>query len=265
MGIVQSLRQYGKSAAMKATGMIGDSPFYLFNYLLRLLRVLVLLTLWRTLLPTHGATSGLTLAQVLTYTVVGEAVEQLLACRTWLEDAFWSGDIATRFLRPMGIFAQFTAEMLGPIALGLLLFSLPLLALAPLLGVNPLPASIGAGLLFAVSLGMAVAVSLAMEYIFSGVAIALKVDPYALNSLRAAIWAALSGAFLPLALLPPSVGRVFEWLPFAATASTPLKIYIGSGPTLFMLAMQALWAALLWPLAIWLWQRNRERMVSYGG
>ena len=250
---------------MKATAIIGDSPLYLFNYVLRLLRVVVLLTLWRSLLPAHGATSGLTLSQVLTYTVMGEAVEELLACRTWLEDSFWSGAIATRYLRPMGVFSQFTAEMMGPIVLGSALFSLPLLALSPLLGVDPLPASGGAGLLFLVSLILAVAVSLAIEYIFSGIAVAIQVHPYAINSLRAAVWTVLSGAFLPLALLPWGLGRVFEWLPFAATASTPLKIYIGSGAALPMLAIQAVWAALLWPFAIWLWRVNRERMVAFGG
>ena len=263
--IALACRQYGKSAAMKAAGTVGDSPLFLFTYVLRLLRVVVLLTLWRSLLPAHGSTSGLTLHQVLTYTILGEAVEPLLVCRTWLEDAFWSGAIATRYLRPMGIFGQFTAEMFGPIALGLAFFSLPLLALAPLLGVDPFPASLGAGLLFLISLALAVTVSLAIEYIFSGFAVAIQMHPYAINSLRAAVWAVLSGAFLPLALLPWGLGRVFEWLPFAATASTPLKIYIGSGAVAPMLALQALWAALLWPIAIWLWRRNRERMVAYGG
>ena len=263
MGLL--MRQVGKSAAMKATATLGDNPLFLFNYLLRLLRVVVLLTLWRSLLPAHGATSGLTLRQVLTYTVLGEAVEQLLACRTWLEESFWNGTIATRYLRPMGIFSQFTAEMMGPIAMGIVFFSLPLMALAPMLGVDPLPADFGAGMLFLVSLGLAVVVSLAMEYIFSGFAVAMQIHPYAINSLRAAVWAVLSGAFLPLALLPWGLGRVFEWLPFAATASAPLKIYIGSGVPLSLIALQVAWAGVLWPVAIWLWRRNRERMVAFGG
>lgn len=259
------VRQAAKSALMKATATVGDSPLFLVNYLLRLLRVVVLLTLWRSLLPAHGTTSGLTLRQVLTYTLMGEAVEQLLACRTWLEDSFWSGAIATRFLRPMGIFAQFTSEMMGPIALGLGLFSLPLLAMSPLLGVDPLPGSLGAAWLFLLSLALAVAISLAIEYIFSGMAVALRMHPYAINSLRAAVWSVLSGAFLPLALLPWGLGRIFEWLPFAATASTPLKIYVGSGAPLPMLAVQIGWVVILWPVAIGIWRANRERMVAYGG
>ena len=259
------LRQVVKTAIMKATATIGDSPLFLLNYLLRLLRVIVLLTLWRALLPAHGTTAGLTLRQVLTYTLLGEAVEQLLACRTWLESAFWSGTIATRFLRPMGLFTQFTSEMMGPIALGLGLFSLPLLVLSPLLHIDPLPASALSGALFLVSLSLAVAVSLAIEYVFSAIAIAIQMHPYVINSMRAGVWAVLSGAFLPLALLPWGLGHVFEWLPFAATASAPLKIYVGSGNPLPMLGIQVFWTLTLWPLAVWLWRLNRERMVGYGG
>lgn len=259
------LRRVTKSAVMRAMAIIGDSPLFFANFLMRLLRVVVLLTLWKSLLPTQGATSGLTLAQVLTYTVLGEAMEELLACRTWLEDSFWNGSIATRYLRPMGILMQFSAEMLGPVSVGLICFSLPLLAIAPLLGVNPLPASPLAALLFVVSIGLAVAISLAMEYLFTGFAVAMQMHPYAINSMRAAVWAVLSGAFLPLALLPWHLERIFEWLPFAATASTPLKIYIGSGSPLPMLGLQVVWVAVLWPMALALWRANRERMVAYGG
>jgi ABC-type uncharacterized transport system permease subunit len=155
--------------------------------------------------------------------------------------------------------------MMGPVALGIGLFSLPLLALSPLLGVDPRPAGWEAGALFLISLCLAVAVSLAIEYLFSGCAVALKMHPYAINSLRAAVWAVFSGAFLPLALLPWGLERVFEWLPFAATASIPLKIYVGSGDPAQMLAAQVLWVGALWPAVVWLWRANRERMVAFGG
>ncbi|HPL31003.1 MAG TPA: hypothetical protein PLG21_23405 [Anaerolineae bacterium] len=48
-------------------------------------------------------------------------------------------------------------------------------------------------------------------------------------------------------------------------ASAPLRIYTGTGPALALLAMQAAWSLVLWPLAHRLWQANRERLVCYGG
>lgn len=250
---------------MAASGHVGEGRLFLVNLLLRLLRVLLLLSVWRMALAGKGAVSGMALGDVLTYTLVAEAFAELLQCRTWLEDAFWSGAILTRLARPMGLFAQFAAEMLGPVAVGLAAFSLPLLLCAPLLGVDPLPASVGAGLLALVSLVLAVSVGLALEFVFGGIAVVFALPPYALTRIRAAVGGLLSGALIPLALLPWRLGDAFAWLPFASQASAPLRIYTGTGDALPLLATQALWCALLWPVAHRLWRLGRERMVSFGG
>ena len=259
------LRQYYKTAMMSAAGIVGDNALFLLDYLLRFLRVALLLSLWRILLAGRGVVSGMTLASVLTYTLIAEVFAEPLACRTWLESAFWDGSITTRFLRPMGIFGQFAAEMFGKWAFSFCLFSLPLLLAAPLLGVNALPASSLSAVLFLLSLVLGISVGLALEYIFSALAIGLGMHPYAMNSMRAAVQALLSGAFLPLALLPWGIGNLFGLLPFAAMASIPLRIYTGTGNPPLLLATQAGWSVVLWPLAIFLWKKYRERMVSHGG
>jgi len=201
----------------------------------------------------------------LTYTLVSEAFSELLTCRTGLEGGFWDGSITMRFLRPMGLFSQFTAEMLGPATVGLWPVFVAPAAGGASAGVSPLPASPAAGGLFLVSLALAVSVGLALEYLLSGVAVGLELHPYTFNTVRAAIGTVLSGAFLPLAFLPWGLGKVFAWLPFASQASAPLQIYTGTGPALALLARQAAWSLLLWPAAGWLWRCNRERMVAYGG
>ncbi|HLK60088.1 MAG TPA: ABC-2 family transporter protein [Chthonomonadaceae bacterium] len=259
------LKQMAKTAAMEATGNLGESRLFLIGYLMRFLRVMALLAIWRMVLGGRGAVSGMTLSATLTYTLVSEAFSELLTCRTGLEWGFWDGSVVMRYLRPMGLFSQITAEMLGPATVGLVLFSLPLLLAAPLLGVNPLPASWMAGELFLVSLALAVSVGLALEYLLSGLAIGLELHPYAFNSVRAAIGTVLSGAILPLAFLPWGLGAVFAWLPFASQASAPLRIYTGTGSAPALLAGQVAWSLLLWPAAGWIWRRNRERMVMYGG
>lgn len=250
---------------MASTSTIGDNALFVFDYAMRFLRVALLLAIWRTILTGRGAVSGMTLPSVLTYTLIAEVFAEPLACRTWLESAFWDGTIAMRFLRPIGLFGQFAAEMVGRWALGFALFSLPLLLCAPLLGVNPLPASPVAGGLFLVSLALGVAVGLAIEYIFASLAIGMEWHPYAINSVRAAIGSLLSGALLPLALFPWGLGKLLAWLPFAAMASAPLRIYTGTGDAARLLLGQAVWTIVLWPVAGWLWNRMRERMISYGG
>lgn len=258
-------RKYLKTASLAATSYVGDSPLFLADYLLRLLRVAVLLSLWRVILAGRGEESGLTLGAVLTYTLVAEVFAEPLNVRTELQTALWDGSIATRMLQPLGVFGHFAAEMFGRWWFGFVVFSLPLLVCAPLLGVDPRPASLGAGVLFGVSLVLAVSVGLAVEYIFGALMVALQLNLWAIVQVRSALSTLLSGALLPLALLPWGLGEAFGWLPFAAMASAPLRIYTGTGEPLSLMALQLGWSLILWPLAVWLWRANRERFVAYGG
>jgi viologen exporter family transport system permease protein len=260
-----SLRKCGKTAAMTAAGYVGDSPLFLLDYLLRFLRVAVLLSIWRMMLAGRGTISGMGLASVLTYTLIAEVFSEPLACRTELDQALWNGSIATRMLQPLGIVAHFGSEMIGRWLFGFCAFSLPVLLGAPLLGVNPLPASAGAAGWFALSLALAISVGLALEFIFGALMVSLELPMWAVQQLRAGVSTLLSGALLPLALLPWGIGQVLGWLPFASMASAPLRIYTGTGNPYALMAGQAGWSLLLWPAAGWLWRASRERLTSYGG
>lgn len=263
--IAFKLRQYKKTASLAATGYFGDSPLFALDYLLRFARVAVLLALWRTVFAGRGVESGMTLGAVLTYTLLAEAFAEPLAGQTELAWQLFQGDIATRFLRPMGVVEQLAAESVGRWIVGLALFSLPLFLVAPLLGVDPRPSSAIDGLLFAVSVFLAVAVGLAIDFIFGGLVVALEGGVYAVQRLRVALVAVLSGAVLPLALFPAGLGNVFAWLPPAAMASAPLRIYTGTGDPTLLLLSQAAWAIVLWPVAGWVWRINREKLAGYGG
>jgi ABC-2 type transport system permease protein len=259
------LRQFRSSAGLAATAQLGEGLLFLFDYALRFVRVAVLLAIWRALLGGRGAVEGLTLDAVMTYTLMAGAFAQQLDPRTELHWSMWQGTLATRYLRPMDLFAQFAAEAAGRWLPGLLLFSLPLLLAAPWLGVNPWPASPAAGAVFALSLALAVAVGFALDFLFGALMVAWHLPLWAVQQLRLALTALFSGALLPLQLYPWGIGEVFGWLPFAAMASAPLRIYTGTGDPRVLLATQAVWAAVLWPLARRLWDAQRERMVSYGG
>ncbi|GAB4178620.1 MAG: hypothetical protein Fur005_40930 [Roseiflexaceae bacterium] len=250
---------------MAATGYLGDSLLFLFDYLIRLARVVVLLAIWRMILADREPIDGLSLAMVLTYTLIAEVFAPQLNPETGLDTAFWQGTIVGRLLQPLPIFGLFSAEALGKWLFELCFFSLPLLLLAPLLGVEPWPASIAAGGLFLISLLLGILVGLAIDFIFGALLVILALPLWSMLQIRRAITTLLSGALIPLALLPAGVGAVFGWLPFASIASAPLQIYVGAGEAFELIALQLAWALLLWPVAAWLWRRSRERMIAYGG
>ena len=260
------MRGYLKTAAMQMTGgMDGGIALMLGTYLLRFLRVVVLLALWRVILSAKGGASGMSMDTVLTYTLISSAFTDQLNCRTDLANDLDCGGITTRFLRPMGIFGQYASQMFGNWGLPFLLFSIPILIISPLLGVSPLPASLQSGLWFMVSLILAVSVGLAIDFIFSALMIILGLNVYSTNRVHRAVSILFSGILIPLALLPWGLGQIFGWLPFAAMASTPLKIFTGAGNAPLMIAVQVGWSIVLWPVAYMLWGLGRERMVSYGG
>ena len=261
-------RGYLKTAELAAMSYIGDSPLFLLDYLLRLLRVAVLLGIWHELLASRAGQTGiagLDGAAVLTYTLIAAVFAEPLAGRTELKTSLWDGTIANRLTRPMGIVGQFAAESIGRWSLNLALFSLSLLLAAPLLGVNPAPASLLAGALFVPSLALAITVGLAVEFIFGALMAIAEQNIWLIENLRSALETLLTGALLPLAVLPWGLGDIFGWLPFAAMASAPLRIYTASGEALPLLALQAGWAIVLWVLAGWLWTAHREKLASYGG
>jgi ABC-2 type transport system permease protein len=255
---------YVKTAQMAAAAFF-DTPFFLLEYALRLLRVVVLLALWRTVLKDQTIGGPMPLASVLTYTLIAEVFGSQLNLRTSLNEAMWQGSLVVRFLRPMGLIRQLAAEMAGHWSIDLVLFSIPLFAIAPLLGVDPRPISPAAAVLFTVSLALSVAVGLALEQFFGALVVALEQPVWLIDYVRIAIATVLTGQLLPLAYYPAGIGEVFGWLPFAATAWAPLAIYTGAGNPPVLIATQLFWAIALWPVANWMWRANREKLASYGG
>ena len=261
------LYKYRVTANIAAKNYIGDSPHFLLNELLRLIRVALMLSLWRILLAGRPeGVDGMTLSTLLTYTLVAELFAEQMAAQTGIEDLIWNGTILTRFLQPMPLVGVLSAEMVGRWRVGFWLVTIPLLLLCPLFGVSPLPASLTAGVLFTVSLALAIIVGLALDTIFASFMIVWGGNIWILSDLRNAVATLLTGAFLPYALLPYGIGKVFAWLPFAAMASAPLQIFTGTGGnSLQLLVLQLFWAVTLTFTAVKVWSFSRERIVGQGG
>lgn len=233
----------------------------LFGYFIRVVRVLMTLLLWRALLGAGVDGQGFSLPQLLTYTLVSAVFADLLNVRTPAGAWFYDGSILTPYLRPMGIFSQLAAQTAGSWVLPMLLCSLPLLLIAWPLGIPVLPAT----LWVIPSLALAISLGFAVDFLFACYMIRLKDSGWLAVSLRRAITLLLSGAVIPMAILPWGLGEVFSLLPLASMAGAPLSLYVGLAQPWQVLPLQIGWNLVLWPLAVWAFARSRERMVSYGG
>ncbi len=236
-----------------------------FPVALRFVRVLILLAIWPTLIPPGEVVSGYRLGAVLTYSLVAEVFSPQLDVRTRVAGALWNGAIAMRFTWPMPLATQYAAEMIGEWALPVLLVSAPLLLLAPVLGIDPLPASAAHLALFLVSLVLAIAIGIAIDMAYTVLTVRIDLGPWVLNAVRAVVQTICSGAWVPLALLPFHLGALFDWLPFASAASAPLRIYTGTGDPLRLLALQVAWVIVLTVAVRAAWNASREKVALYGG
>ena len=210
--MITLLHKYGKTIAIVATQSLNDALWGLMgDFALRLFHVAILLSLWRTVMAGQGVVAGMSLDAVLTYTMIAAIFADQLSGRTRIDDDLWSGNIANRFLRPMGIYGQMLAEMVGGWIPGLLFFALPLFLIAPLLGVDPFPATWTAGLWFLLSLTLGVAVGTALDLFFAACMVFLEHSVYALQRIRTTLTLLLSGRLVPLALLPWGLGDYLEF------------------------------------------------------
>jgi ABC-2 type transport system permease protein len=258
-------RAHLATARIAAFGPLADGLWVVFSVALRFVRVLILLAIWPTLIPPGAVVSGYRLGAVLTYSLVAEVFSAQLNVRTPIAGALWDGAIATRFTWPMPMATQYAAEMIGDWALPMLLVSAPLLLLAPLLGVNPLPASAAHLALFLASLVLAIAIGIAIDMAYTVLTVRIDLGPWVLNAARSVVQAICSGAWVPLALLPFHLGALFDWLPFASAASAPMRIYTGMGDPIPLLALQVVWVAVLSIAVRAAWNVSRERVALYGG
>ncbi len=236
------------------------------EYWIRFIGFFLLTLLWRSLAGAGAELGGMTLPQLLTYSMMAAVWRQQLDIITPATSALWEGSIVGRYLRPISVIGSFAIETVGrwwiPV---FLFFSLPLWLFSPLLGINPLPAGPLWGAAALGSLALSASLGFAIDLLFASLAIRMKNGCWAAVQIREAVFALLSGALIPFSMLPEGVGTVFSLLPFGSIASAPLNLYVGAGDPRQLLFLQFAWNLLLWPLALWIFHKSEERMVSYGG
>lgn len=260
------LKPYCHTMLMEAKApMDGGILYFLSSYFVRFLRMLLLLGVWKSIFSINRQFSPEQAAAILQYTYLASAFFQQVDVQTTASVTLWEGTVASRYLRPLCVFGQYMAETAGRWLPGLFFFTLPVLLASPLLGVNLRPANPAVPIVFAVSLLLGIVTGFALDFIFTGFMVWMGNMHYFAYVVRTAVTVLLSGALIPLAMLPWGMGRVLEYLPFASMASAPLQIYTGSQDIARLMLLQAGWCVILWLGAVTVWRKNRQRLVIFGG
>lgn len=240
--------------------------------LLRLtVQVVLVASLWHGLYSATGTTAGLTKDQAVTYAVLAvlatriRELDQYAGRDTVLQHMHF-GTIIYWYLRPLPPQRYYALRALGEQLYGLV-WVLAGYVICLAVGVVEPPRSAAVAGVFAVSafLGQWVLyyVMLAIDQLCfwtlrNGAAMLILI--FAQNL--------LSGVYAPLWFFPDWFITMSGFLPFQATLSVPLSLYVGrielsdAGP---QLAVQAAWVVALTLLTRLLWRRAARRVISQGG
>jgi len=227
---------------------------------IKICTLIPLIFLWRVVMSS-GVDVGMSLEQMLTYAFVSSILADMLVVQTAASGWLSEGVLLKLYGRPMPVFGQLAAQTVGGWMPELLMFSLPMVLIAPLLGVNLIPASP----YFLLSLLLCISLGFAFELMFACLSIKLRNMNWLIGRMRMAIVTVFSGTIIPIRLLPFGLAEVMRYQPFASLGGAPLTIFVGSANIPETIALQVMWNLILWPVALLIWKKSQEGMVSYGG
>lgn len=241
------------------------------EFILNLLFMYVYACLWRALYAQRAQVGGYTLKEMLTYIVVSQTLLTFnftLRLPGVLSEKMRSGAISMDLMKPVDFQFLTIAEGTGT-SLHTLLFNMvpKFLVFYFLLHISA-PASVVAGLAFALSVALGYAVLSATQFAVAATALHI-VDTRGVNALVTWVvnWL-FAGYFVPLSFYPAVMQKIAAALPFQCTVSTPTLIYTGqlSGYALLTaLGLQVVWVAALLLVGRAILLAGRARLAVQGG
>lgn len=253
--------KYFKTAQMACLERTNGGVLYLMpEIFIKVCTLIPLIYLWKTVMVS-GADVGMTMEQMLTYAYVGTLLSDMMVVRTKATGWLSEGVLMKLYGRPLTVLGQLIAQTAGGWLPKLALFSLPMTLVSPLIGVSLRPAS----LWFVVSLLLCISLGFAIDILFACLSLRLRNMSWLIDRIRAAIVAVLSGTVIPVSLLPFGLAVIMKFQPFASLGGAALSLFTGVAEPAAVLWIQTGWNIILWPVALFLFKKSHERMVSYGG
>ncbi|HPF87584.1 MAG TPA: ABC-2 family transporter protein [Candidatus Limiplasma sp.] len=237
--------------------------------LTRLIVMVASVCLWNSAYANTTELEGLTHSQMITYAVLAIVLSSLF--QTNVENGIGTGinrgTIAVQFLRPMDVLSLYFCEDIGLMVTSFLLRCVPLLLCGMLIFGLSAPVSVGALLLFMIS----IVFSYLIIWLLS--AITAMITFWAMflgqmGAVRIVVVNILSGMLIPVWFFPQVLQDILRFLPFQYTYQTPLGIYIGRiglRDGLFQIGIQCVWIVLLFGVLHIIWKRAQRHVLVQGG
>ena len=253
-----SYRRYRTYGAANVAGLLTNAFF-------GLLRSYVFIALYQA----RPVAEGYRLEDALTYVWATQALIMPMYLWGWQEIALTirSGDVVSDLSKPFDYFGFWLSRDLGRAAYHILYRWLPTILMGVVLFDIRLPHNPATWPIFAASLLLAIVISFCLRLMIN-VGAFWTTDVRGLMGMTFLFVNFLSGFLVPLEFFPPALRAIAEALPFAGMISIPMNVFLErprGADLLFLLAKQALWAALFVLAAQLLLHAATRKLVVQGG
>ena len=255
------IEKYIKTAQTALRGKTNGGIAYMFPQIItKVIYLVPLMFIWR-IITASGVDAGMTLKQLLTYTYVNALFAHIFIVDTFINDWDSAGKCAVLFTRPMSVFSQVISRTVGEWLPTLLMFSLPMVVIAPLFGIQIIPQTLWVipSIILCASLGFA------FEFLFFCVTLRIRNVVWLMWVIRSAVVSFFSGTVIPFKILPFGMDKWMVFQPFGSLGGAPLSLYVGTVEPAMIIPTQLFWNVIIWVITIAWFNKSRERMVSFGG
>ena len=230
---------------------------------------IVLVALYHALYASKA--QAMPIEKVATYVWLQQAFfRMMVATDQDLYDKIKTGNISYDLCRPVDMYWFYYVRIAAQKLMGSLMRGVPMMIVAFLLprgwGMT-LPYSIPGLLSGILALFFGLLCMCALENITMAISMR-TLDPKGIAGMLGLLMSTFSGNLLPLTLFPDSWQKVITMLPYAQLLDAPIRLYSGEYPVSdlpLIIIRQAGWAVVLILLGIWLWEKNRRKMIIQGG
>jgi ABC-2 type transport system permease protein len=229
----------------------------------------ILYFLWEAAFTDTATIGGYTWPEMRTYIVVAFGINSLIGWNVAgpMQEAVRSGDIVLEMVRPLNYCGAQIARYLGYSTVeGAVALGLTVLIGVIFLGLQP-PASPLSGALFVVALAGGF-LTRALFLFLCSLLTFWVLSTAGIMWAQQAVTLVLSGAIVPVTLMPWWLQGVSNVLPLRGIVATPLAIYLGkaTGPEMLgLVGLQIAWLVVLWLVADRTWRRAFRAVEIQGG
>lgn len=230
--------------------------------------ILVYLCIYKALYGNAGEVDGISYPMVATHFVITLGLSNAFHYNEmFLQDKIRDGTITNEFLKPVSFILRLLAENIGEGAFKIIFHFIPALLITLLYTKLCPPVSLlGLPVMFC-SVALGYLILWLISFIIQTWSFWLF-SVWGIITIKNVFVSILSGSLLPLWFMPEPLQKILSFTPFESIYFTPVRIYLGelSGrETVFALAVQAMWVALLCVIANMFWKKGTKKLIVQGG